>query len=307
MKALHEQEKAQFKKLFRQEKIDRFQDRLLVLETFLGTEAHMTANELMDQLPQAQPPIEIDFVRDTLRLLCQFGFARQVRFNDGRVRYEHRHLTSHHDHMICKQCGQITEFIDDNMENLQSQIAEAYGFHMLDHKMELYGICKICLDGYQGLLPLSAARPGEKAIIVDFSGGTGARIQLLQMGLRIGDVLTVVDNAGSHKITIGVANQRFIIGRGLANKVMIDRGCVGDSQPCRRLSELNEGQTAVIARVGGNGALRRRLLEMGLLKGADITVEKYAPLKDPVEVVVKGYHLTLRVEEAARIVVENVR
>jgi Fe2+ transport system protein FeoA len=73
------------------------------------------------------------------------------------------------------------------------------------------------------------------------------------------------------------------------------------------LSELKEGQTATVARVGGNGLLRRRIQEMGVVKGTDLYVEKYAPLKDPMEIVLKGFHISLRVEEAADIVVENVR
>jgi Fe2+ transport system protein FeoA len=73
-----------------------------------------------------------------------------------------------------------------------------------------------------------------------------------------------------------------------------------------RLSELKQGQRATIARVGGSGLLRRRILEMGILKGAEIYVEKYAPLKDPMELIVKGYHISLRVEEASKIDVENV-
>ncbi len=73
------------------------------------------------------------------------------------------------------------------------------------------------------------------------------------------------------------------------------------------LSEMKKGKTATVVRVGGNGILRRRLLEMGILKGTDVYVEKYAPLKDPMELIVKGYHVSLRVEEAAHIAVENVR
>jgi Fe2+ transport system protein FeoA len=73
------------------------------------------------------------------------------------------------------------------------------------------------------------------------------------------------------------------------------------------LSELKEGQSATVVRIGGEFLLRRRILEMGILKGAEVHVEKYAPLKDPMELVVKGYHISLRVEEAARILVENVR
>ncbi|MCD4805746.1 MAG: ferrous iron transport protein A [Desulfobacterales bacterium] len=73
------------------------------------------------------------------------------------------------------------------------------------------------------------------------------------------------------------------------------------------LSEMKEGQTGTIVHVGGNGALRRRVLEMGLTKGTKIYVEKYAPLKDPLELIIKGYHISLRVEEAANITVDRTR
>lgn len=70
---------------------------------------------------------------------------------------------------------------------------------------------------------------------------------------------------------------------------------------------MKEGQTGTVNRIGGSGALRRRILEMGILKGSEIYIEKYAPLEDPLELIVKGYHLSLRVEEAAQITVEDVR
>jgi Fe2+ transport system protein FeoA len=73
------------------------------------------------------------------------------------------------------------------------------------------------------------------------------------------------------------------------------------------LSELKEGQTANVVRVGGEGSFRRRLLEMGFLRGTEIYVEKYAPLKDPIELILKGYHVSLRVDEAAYIQVEDVK
>ncbi len=72
------------------------------------------------------------------------------------------------------------------------------------------------------------------------------------------------------------------------------------------LSELKEGQRGKIVRVGGNGNLRRRIFEMGILQGTEFTVEKYAPLRDPLELIVKGYHVSLRVEEAAQITVEAI-
>jgi Fe2+ transport system protein FeoA len=73
------------------------------------------------------------------------------------------------------------------------------------------------------------------------------------------------------------------------------------------LSEMKEGQVGVIVHVGGNASFRRRLLEMGFLKGTEVYIEKYAPLKDPIELVIKGYHVSVRVEEASQITVEKVR
>ena len=73
------------------------------------------------------------------------------------------------------------------------------------------------------------------------------------------------------------------------------------------LSEMKEGQTGTITRIGGENSLRRRILEMGILKGSEVYVEKYAPLKDPLELIIKGAHISLRVQTAAQITVDNVR
>ena len=73
------------------------------------------------------------------------------------------------------------------------------------------------------------------------------------------------------------------------------------------LSEMKEGQTGKIKSIGGNGALHRRILEMGILKGSEVYIEKYAPLKDPLELIVKGSHISFRVEEASQITVDNVK
>jgi len=70
------------------------------------------------------------------------------------------------------------------------------------------------------------------------------------------------------------------------------------------LDELRPGQKAKIQRVGGGGAVNRRIVDMGVVRGTPIEVVKVAPLGDPIEVKVKGYNLTLRKEEAAAITVE---
>lgn len=71
------------------------------------------------------------------------------------------------------------------------------------------------------------------------------------------------------------------------------------------LSRFKEGERGVIIKVEGRGAFRKRLQEMGFIKGTEVFVEKYAPLRDPVELIVKGYHVSLRVEEAAQVIMER--
>ena len=73
------------------------------------------------------------------------------------------------------------------------------------------------------------------------------------------------------------------------------------------LRELEAGKSAVIRRVGGEGALRQHFLDMGMIPGAEVTVVKLAPMGDPMEVQVHGYELTLRLAEADQIDIEPIR
>ena len=72
------------------------------------------------------------------------------------------------------------------------------------------------------------------------------------------------------------------------------------------LKELKIGQPAIIDQVGGNGALRQHFLDMGVLPGAELKIEKYAPMGDPMEVRIHGYELTLRLDEAGQIEVHEI-
>jgi ferrous iron transport protein A len=73
----------------------------------------------------------------------------------------------------------------------------------------------------------------------------------------------------------------------------------------RSLKELKPGEKAVISKISGEGAVRRRLLDMGVTCGAKIIVRKVAPLGDPIEVNIRGYELTLRKAEAENIMVKQ--
>ena len=222
MKRVHIREKEQFKKLFKQENIDAFEDRFKILEVFLQTERHLTVNELIQLLDESGYSFTPDFVRDTLKLMCRFGFARKNRFYNGEARYEHRHLGQHHDHMICTKCKHIYEFEDKQIENMQVQIAAAYNFHMLQHKMEIYGICSKCLKDHIQPMPLIHAKQGERLEIKEFTGGASARMRLLSMGLRVGDKIDIITNLNKGQMVIAVDYNRYVLGRGLAQKILVE-------------------------------------------------------------------------------------
>lgn len=232
-KQLHTLEKEQCRALLEQEDIDRREDRLDILESFLQTEHHVTCQDMVHLLEAQEKTYSPEFVQDTMRLLYRLGFARKNRFNNGHVRYEHMHIGEHHDHLICTGCGAIVEFENDQIEALQRQIADAYGFEPLHHRMELYGICSNCRkDRTEGRI-LAFAKPGEKLTITDVVGGPGARLRLRTMGLKIGDLIEVISNINKGQMAIAVGNTRYAIGRGLAQKILVKAECV---RPVKGLS-----------------------------------------------------------------------
>jgi Fur family ferric uptake transcriptional regulator len=166
--------------------------------------------------------LDPEFVQETMKLMCRFGFAQKSRFDNGDLRYEHRHLGQHHDHMVCTKCKQIFEFEDKRLEELQLKIAATQGFHMLQHKMEIYGICATCLKDRIQMMPLDMARPGERLVLKDFEGGAGARIRLLSMGLRLGDEIEVISNNNRGQMAIAADFKRYVLGKGLAQKIRVE-------------------------------------------------------------------------------------
>ncbi|MEG0417711.1 MAG: FeoA family protein [Gordonibacter sp.] len=71
----------------------------------------------------------------------------------------------------------------------------------------------------------------------------------------------------------------------------------------KTLRDVAIGETAIVRRLNGEGALKRHIMDMGITKGTDISVRKVAPLGDPIEVTVRGYELSLRKSEAESILV----
>jgi Fur family transcriptional regulator, ferric uptake regulator len=316
----HEQEKKQFKRLFKQQGVDQFDLRFQVLEIFLKLEHHVTIEDIILQLKKDKIKIDKGFVLNSLELLCRFGFASKREFDDKQTYYEHRHLGLHHDHMVCTKCGDILEFRDEVIERQQLKVADAYGFFMLQHKMEIYGICSRCIKMRDILVTLNRGREGEKFIVKEFDAGRNMQLRTSSMGLKTGDLIEIVSSGFGGQMVIAVGENRLVLGKGMSKKIRVKpfiqgdiqrseimRESKSDIQSSMMLSQMKTGQEGIILKVAGKGVLRRRLLEMGINRGSTIYVEKYAPLKDPIEIVIKGYHVSLRVSEATNIFVENVK
>ena len=218
---IHAQEKEQFKRLFEQEQIDCLEDRMLVVEIFLQTEKHISEQELISIIKKKKLDLTQDLIADTLDLMCRYGFAHRHQFDNGVLRYEHRHIGQHHDHMICTKCNQIIEFQNNQIENLQLQVAAQHGFHMLQHKMEIYGICTNCLKSRLAVIPLTAAKKGERLQIKQFTGGAKSRMRLMSMGLRIGDRIDVISSLSNGQLVVALEFKRLVLGRGLAQKITV--------------------------------------------------------------------------------------
>ena len=116
-----------------------------ILNLFLRQKGHLSADDLCDLVHKEDPRIGRATVYRTLKLLAECGVAYERRFGDGLTRYELADDASHHDHLICVECGDITEFEEPRIEALQEHVAEDYGFELRSHKHELYGVCPKCL------------------------------------------------------------------------------------------------------------------------------------------------------------------
>ena len=214
-------EKANFKSLIEADGKDRMQDRLDVIDVFLGTEDHITLEEMFHLLTEKGYDFDPVFIAQCMNRMVELGFAQKKKFEGQPIRYEHRHLGKHHDHLICTKCGKIIEFADENIERLQLEVATRYGFHMLQHRMDIYGLCSHCLSKRRHLMMLAMAKPGERVVIKEISGGRNRRARLASMGLRPGDIIEIIANTGQGRIILGHEHTRLAIGRGIAQMIVV--------------------------------------------------------------------------------------
>ena len=118
--------------------------RKTVLKAFLNTEGHISAEDLLAAAKRIDPGLGQATVFRTLKLLADSGLAQDACQDEGPRRYEHVYKHSHHDHLVCVECGKLIEFCHPEIEKAQNEIFREFGFRATGHRLELRGLCAEC-------------------------------------------------------------------------------------------------------------------------------------------------------------------
>ena len=115
--------------------------RKIIAKIMSDSHDHPDVDELYKRASKIDSKISIATVYRTVKLFEEAGIVAKHDFKGGKARYEELN-EGHHDHLIDIKTGEIIEFVDEEIEKLQQKVADKYGYKLVDHKLELYGIKK---------------------------------------------------------------------------------------------------------------------------------------------------------------------
>lgn len=123
------------------------EQRAIILQILLNVDEHLNAEEVLEIVKEKHPEqkIGIATIYRTLNFLEEVNLISSISFGKDGKKFE-GNTAKHHDHIICTQCGKIVEFFDDQIEKKQEEIANAKGFKITDHNMQIFGICTPCQE-----------------------------------------------------------------------------------------------------------------------------------------------------------------
>ena len=115
--------------------------RKIIAKIMSESNDHPNVDELYRRVSVLDSKISIATVYRTVKLFEEAGILTKHEFKGDKARYEELN-EGHHDHLIDVNTGEIIEFVDEEIEKLQKKVAEKYGYELVDHKLELYGVKK---------------------------------------------------------------------------------------------------------------------------------------------------------------------
>ena len=137
------EEKEVFAAYIAKNRLKRSGQREVILDTFLRSERHLSVDDLHQLVQKRRPDVGRTTVYRTLKLLQAAGLAQELAL-DGQSRFEREYKRAHHDHFICKSCGEILEFSNPEIERIQDEIAAGIGFVIEGHRHQIFGLCRRC-------------------------------------------------------------------------------------------------------------------------------------------------------------------
>ena len=122
------------------------EQRAIILQILINLDEHLNAEEVHAIVKKKYPKqnIGIATIYRTLNFLEEVELISSISFGKDGKKYESNNKKQHHDHIICTGCGKIVEFLDDEIEKRQEDVALKNGFKITDHTMQIYGICDMC-------------------------------------------------------------------------------------------------------------------------------------------------------------------
>ena len=134
----------QLKRALKKEGLRYTQQRQSVWDELCATDDHRDAEEIYLAIRQSGLNVSRATVYRTIDVLVKNKMVRKLELGDGRARYEHKVNATHHDHLICIQCGKIEEFMDEVIESRQDEIVKKFGYKLVRHIHQLFIICSEC-------------------------------------------------------------------------------------------------------------------------------------------------------------------
>ena len=130
--------KTEFKGLLSKEGMKMTSARLAELDNILSSDEHRECEEIFNALVKKKVKISMATTYITLDILVKYDYIRKLDIGDGKIRYEKKLGSPHHDHMICIETGDIIEFYNEAIETLQDKIAENHGYEVIRHVHQLF-------------------------------------------------------------------------------------------------------------------------------------------------------------------------
>jgi Fur family ferric uptake transcriptional regulator len=121
--------------------------RLAIADVVLGTDRHLSAEEVERELRAHGTSAGTATVYRTLEVLVRSGLVVERDFGEGFKRYEAARGVPHHEHLICTSCGRVTEFRDERLERMTTLLAEAHDYSRQRHRLVIHGLCGDCRRG----------------------------------------------------------------------------------------------------------------------------------------------------------------